>query len=32
MANILDFHKIPIELEAFTTANFLAKIRIKYEY
>ena len=32
MASIADFYKIPIELEAFTTANFLAEIRIKYEY
>ena len=32
MASISDFYKIPIELEAFTTANFLAEIRIKYEY
>lgn len=32
MANISDFYKIPIGLEAFTTANFLAEIRIKYEY
>lgn len=32
MASISDFYKIPIGLEAFTTANFLAEIRIKYEY
>ncbi|EAK5529333.1 hypothetical protein FIZ73_01675 [Campylobacter lari] len=32
MASELDFYKIPITIESFTAANFLAKIRIKYEY
>lgn len=32
MANINQFYHIPIDLEAFTAANFLANIRIRYEY
>lgn len=32
MAQIPDFYSIPIGLESFATANFLAKIRIEYEY
>lgn len=32
MIDISNFYKIPVELESFMAANFLAKIRIKYEY